>query len=283
LGLSVLGAVSFDRFNSHVRYPEEVTYGMGLQILSVVPKIPTHRNGAALHSTHADEAFRELRMSLINAAGSARPVTVTISSPGSGDGKSFVASNLAIVFAAQGFRTLIIDGDVRRGQLHRTFGKKRTPGLTDFLAGQATQSEIVRETEFADVCLITSGTRMAEGPELLGSHTMSQLLMGLRASFDAIIVDSAPLGAGIDAYALGTLTRDLVVVMRTGSTGRAFAAAKLSVLDRLPIRVLGAVLNGAPPNDFAYRQYSYLPGYEVEMATSSRSFSTVDDDPSPAT
>src|SRR5690606_33534104 len=116
---------------------------------------------------------------------------------------------------------------------------------------------------FPRVSLIGAGTRMTHGPELLGSAAMAQLLVNLRSRFDAIIVDSAPLGAGVDAFALGTITRNLVLVVRTGATDRAFAAAKLHVLDRLPIRVLGAVLNGAPRGDSAYRYYSYIPGYSV--------------------
>jgi polysaccharide biosynthesis transport protein len=269
LGLSVVGVVTVDRLDSHVRYPEEVTYGMGLQILSVVPKVIRSRRGENDPTTHVEEAFRELRMSLIHAAGSARPIAITISSPGSGDGKSFVASNLALTFAVQGLRTLIIDGDVRRGQLHRTLDAQRTPGLTDWLAGNVDEAQILQATRFPNVYLIGTGTQMAEAPELLSSPAMSQLLTSLRAQFDVILVDSPPLGAGIDAYALGSMTRDMIVVLRTGSTERAYAAAKLSVLDRLPIRVVGAVLNGAPPNDSAYRQYSYLPGYSVATTSAS--------------
>lgn len=262
LGISVLGTVVVDRLDSHVRYPEEITHGMGLQILGVIPHVkPAGEEAEA--TTHAAESFRELRLSLIHAHGSAGPVVLTISSPGSGDGKSFVASNLALAFADQGFRTLLIDGDIRRGGLHRTLEVERIPGLTDFLAGNASQEEIVQTTRFPRVSLIGAGTRMAQGPELLGSAAMAQLLVNLRGRFDAVIVDSAPLGAGVDAFALGTVTRNLVLVVRTGATDRAFAAAKLHVLDRLPIRVLGAVLNGAPIDDSAYRYYSYIPGYAV--------------------
>ena len=105
---------------------------------------------------------------------------------------------------------------------------------------------------------------MARGPELLGSAAMSQLLLKLRSQFGVILVDSAPLGAGVDAFALGTHTRNLVLVVRTGSTDRALAQAKLELLDRLPIRLLGAVMNGTPTDSGIYRYYSYLPGYSVE-------------------
>jgi len=77
-------------------------------------------------------------------------------------------------------------------------------------------------------------------------------------------VDSPPLDAGVDAYLLGTLTANLLLVLRTGVTDRELATAKLGVLDRLPVRVLGAVLNDVEPRG-AYRYYSYsLEGYELK-------------------
>src|SRR5256886_1631841 len=101
------------------------------------------------------------------------------------------------------------------------------------------------------------------GGELLGSQTMSQLLTTLRPSYDVILVDSPPLSAGVDPLILGTLTGHLVVVLRTGFSHRDMASAKLEVLQRLPVRLLGAILNAVPAGE-AYRYYSYyLPGYET--------------------
>ena len=92
---------------------------------------------------------------------------------------------------------------------------------------------------------------------------MSQLVTALRPSYDVILVDSPPLSAGVDPLILGTLTGHLVVVLRTGYSHRDVAAAKLEVLQRLPIRLLGAILNAVPAGA-AYRYYSYyLPGYEA--------------------
>jgi len=264
LGLSVAGAILHDRIDPRVRYPEQVTGELGLQILASVPNVA--EGSAQLteeNSAHASEAFRELRLNLQYAHGNAGPVMVTITSPESGDGKSFITANLAIAFAEQGYRTLIIDGDIRRGRLHRLLGVERVPGLTDYLAGSASLEEVLQPTQFAGVSLITAGTRMPNGPELLGSSSMGELIMGLRSRFDTILVDSAPLGAGVDPYVLGTITRNLLLVLRTGSTNRTFAGAKIDLLDRLPIRLLGVALNGVPQSKL-YRSYSYLPGYKIE-------------------
>ena len=92
---------------------------------------------------------------------------------------------------------------------------------------------------------------------------MSQLFTALRPNYDVILIDSPPLSAGVDPLILGTLTGHLVVVLRTGFSHRDMAAAKLEVLHRLPVRLLGAILNAVPAGD-AYRYYSYyLPGYEA--------------------
>ncbi len=264
LGLSLAGVILLDRFDPRVRYPEEITHGMGLPILGLVPTVKqlNGKNGDQA-TLHAAEAFREIRMNLEHAHGAAGPVMLTITSPGSGDGKSFLASNLALAFADQGYRTLIIDGDIRRGTLHRTLGINRVPGLTDYLTGSVTLGDVLQPTKYPNVFLIGAGTRMTNGPELLNSKQMSALLIDLKQRFGAILVDSPPLGAGIDAFALGTLTRNLLLVLRTGTTDRAMAMAKLGMLDRLPIRLLGAILNGAPSGSGAYRYYSYISGYEV--------------------
>jgi capsular exopolysaccharide synthesis family protein len=264
LGLAVLGVVAADRFDPRVRYPEEITQGMGLAVLGVVPNVKqVTGHGARDATAHAAESFREIRLNLMHAHGAAGPLMLTVTSPGSGDGKSFITSNLALAFADQGYRTLVVDGDTRRGSLHNTLGVRRVPGLTDYLAGNATQDEVLQSTQYPNVYLIGAGTRMSNGPELLGSTAMSQLLVSLRPHFGAILLDSPPLGAGIDAFALGTLTRNLLLVLRTGATDRALATAKLGMLDRLPVRLLGAILNGTPPNSGLYRYYSYLSGYDV--------------------
>ncbi len=212
----------------------------------------------------AVEALRGIRLNLAHAYGAAGPLLVTITSPGRGDGKSFVSSNLALAFADAGHRVLLIDGDIRRGALHRVLGAQRQPGLIDFLSGDADRAAIVQETDYPRLSFIGCGTRVHHGPELLGSPPMQRFMAEMRAGYDVIVVDSPPLAAGIDAFILGTLTGNLALVLRAGVTDRQLAEAKLDALERLPIRLLGAIVNDVPAQG-AYRYYSYyLSGYEVE-------------------
>jgi len=267
IGLAVAAPVLLDRVDSRLRYPEQVTNDLGLPILGAVPHIAAGngrgKDGGRAVSVTAVEALREIRLNLAHAFGAAGPLMTTITSPGAGDGKSFIASNLALAFADLGHRTLIIDGDIRRGQLHRLLGSVRVPGLTDFLSGNATTEEIVQATSYDSLDVIACGTRMQAGPELLGSSAMVNLVRDLRGSYDVILIDSPPLGAGVDPFLLSTLTGNALMVLRTGRTDREFAAAKLELLDRLPVRMLGAVLNDVPSTG-AYRYYSYVSDYASE-------------------
>ncbi len=264
LGVGILSAVVLDRVDRRLHYPQQVTDAMGLTILGAVPRVHRSRGRADDGAGQAIEALRGIRLNLQHAHGTAGPVLVTITSPGRADGKSFIASNLALAFADGGHRTLLIDGDVRRGSLHRVLNASRKPGLTDALAGTVPAEQVVQRTPFAGLWFIGCGTRMHTGAELLSSTAMACFLGGLRTTYSVILVDSAPLAAGVDAYALGTLTGSVLMVLRTGVSDRELAEAKLEVLSRLPVRVLGAVLNDLRPNG-AYRYYSYyLQGYDLQ-------------------
>src|SRR3989454_7266926 len=141
LGLAIAGAVLLDRADPRVRYPDQVSREMGLPILGVLPHFKGRDNGNGADRTPRDvvqlvEALRGVCLNLVYAYGAAGPMLVTITSPGPGDGKSFLAANLAHTFAEGGHRTLLVDADVRRGVLHRRLAARRRPGLTDCLRGE---------------------------------------------------------------------------------------------------------------------------------------------------
>jgi succinoglycan biosynthesis transport protein ExoP len=266
LGAGVAGAVLLDRADPKIRDPQQVMRAMGLPILGAVPHLQRGNGkgrGSEDDDTSAVEALRGIRLNAHHAYGAAGPVLITVTSPGRGDGKSFVTSNLAQAFAQVGYRTLLIDGDVRCGALHRFVKCVRRPGLTDVLSGRVTPDQVVQATPHPLLSFIGAGSRLQRGPELLCSEAVPRLISTMRPHFDAILVDSAPLAAGVDPCALGTATGSLLVVLRTGVTDRLIAEAKVELLRRLPIRVLGIVLNDVRPGA-AYSYYAYsLTGYSV--------------------
>jgi capsular exopolysaccharide synthesis family protein len=264
LGLVVLGVLLLDKLDRRVRFPEEVTHGLRLPILAAIPNLK-NANGkgrrTAENTSHVIEAFRGLRMTLLQERGHQGCLVTAITSPGSGDGKSFISVNLAFALADQGYRTLLIDGDIRRGGLHHFLGGVRKPGLTDYLAGTVSREKVIQPTAYPLLDLLASGRRLHTGPELLGSPGLRDLVRELRSQYAVILIDTPPLGAGVDPFVLGIAAGNMVLVLRTGLSDMQFTEAKLNVLDRLPVRMLGAILNGVPSGG-AYRYYGYIAGYE---------------------
>jgi succinoglycan biosynthesis transport protein ExoP len=269
LGAGLALALLLDVTDKRVRYVDQISAGLGLTILGVIPEIRRVKGEqpSADEAAQVIEAFRTVRLNLAHTV-SQNPVMLTVSSPAPGDGKSLVASNLALSFAESGYRSLLIDGDTRRGELHRTFGAERRPGLLDYLAGEIPMESLLRPTTHPQLQLITGGSRKRNAPELLGTARMRELIENMRERFDVVIVDSPPMGAGIDPFVLGTITGNLMLVLRAGSTERDLAEAKLQIVDQLPIRLVGAVLNDvrASMNDYKYYSYSYGYGAVDEDA-----------------
>lgn len=261
-GLGFLGIVMIDRADRRLRFPEEVTHSLGLTILGTVPHLHRRRDGNLTeeNAEQVIESLRAIRLSLMHAYGGNGSLVVAVTSPGIGDGKSFVTSNLALAFTELGYSTLLIDGDVRRGCIHKLVGGTRRPGLTDLLNGDVTLDDAVQESRLPGLSVITCGTRMARGPELLARPEFRNVLETLRNRFEVVLVDCPPVGAAVDPLVIGTLTGNMVFVLRNGVTDRDFAEAKLTAIDRLPVRLLGAVLNDVSSKG-VYRYYSYLPGY----------------------
>jgi capsular exopolysaccharide synthesis family protein len=263
LMLGAGGAFLADRLGRSIAGRPQVQR-LGLPVVGVVPHYGRDANAKGQNSPDVVlEGFRGIRLTLTNMYDAAGPIVLTVTSPGKGDGKSFVSSNLALAFAYANRRTLLVDADLRRGALHRVVNLPRKPGLTDFLVGDSPRELVLKPTTYAPLDFLPSGSRRRDAPELMGSPRMADLVSSLRSIYDVIILDTPPLGAGVDALGLATLAGNLLMVLRLGRTDRQLAEAKLDILRRLPLRLSGAVLNDVR-NGSEYRAYAYyLDGYEV--------------------
>ena len=268
LGVGVGLAMLLDALDGKVRYPEQVTDDLGLAIAGAVPKFP--KGGANARSpeqmSQLVESIRTIRMHIRQAAG--MPLSIAVSSPSPGDGKSFISSNLAMSFAEAGFRTILIDSDTRRGKLHETFNLPNSLGLTDYLLGRTDLESVKRTTGNELLTVITRGKQNPKSPELLASSVLPALAEELRRSYTVVVFDTPPLSAGIDAYAIASAAQNLLVVLRVGVTHRRLAAAKIKLVDRLPVRLVGAVLNCVKLNA-EFDTYRYAYGYGVDEEQSS--------------
>ena len=268
IGLAAAGVLAFllDRYDPRFRYPEQATDELGLEIIGAIPAVTPHELRAQPDAMQLVEAFRTVRLSVAQAADPSGRVLVTISSPNAGDGKSMISANLAQSFADAGCRTLLVDGDIRRGELDKRFSLPRTPGLLDYVTGEATLEEVLHETGNEKLWLMTRGTQQQRGPELLMSPVLPDLMTELQRRFEAVIVDCSPLGAGIDPFVLGAATGNMLLVLRAGESNRKLAEAKLKLITKLPIRLLGVVLNDVHlAGDFQYYAYSYSDSEQAKL------------------
>ena len=257
LGLAIVGVIVREGTDTRVRTPEQVTRGMHLQILGAIPHVGSRTFGgdAALPVIEALRALR-LRVLHSHSQNGNGPLMLTVTSPAMGEGKSFVSSNLALSFADAGYRTLLVDGDLRRGAQHVVMGTDMRPGLTDVLAGQAQIQEAVKDTNHIGLSFLPAGTRMHRAPELLLSQKLKASIDEVKGNFDIIIVDSPPLAAGVDTIVLGTITKNMMLVLRSGRSELELASAKLEGMDTLPVQIIGAVLNDVRDGG-AFRHYTY--------------------------
>jgi capsular exopolysaccharide synthesis family protein len=209
------------------------------------------------------EAFRSLRLQLHQLAEPGEPLVYAVTSSTRADGKSTVSHNLALSFAEGGYRTLLIDADTRCGLQHEVFSLSRRPGLIDQLTDRATLDDVLRPSGHERLTLLTCGSRERTNPKVVAGVGFSKLLAELRGRFDVIIVDTPPLGAGADAFALSVASGNVLLVLRHGKTDLKMVQAKLDVLRRLPIRTIGAVLNGIRAQG-AFKYYTAAPVYYSE-------------------
>ena len=260
---AILLALILERLDKRIRYTHQVRQELGLGVIGAVPHAAQELTPNPLDVMQLLESFRLLRLNVSYAATNDRRLMLTVTSAGAGEGKSIVSSNLALSFASGGYKTLLIDGDLRRGCLHTTFATDRRPGLVDVLRGTAPIEKSLRPTSESRLTLLPSGSRLASAPELLTSAAFHELIKSLQADFDVILLDSPPLAAGMDPYALCVSTGNALFVVRLAKTDAAQARQRLESLERFPVNVMGAVINDVQPSGGLNNEYSYLPGYAI--------------------
>jgi capsular exopolysaccharide synthesis family protein len=182
-----------------------------------------------------------------------------VSSPLPNDGKSMVCYNLAIAFAQQGKRVLIVDADMRKSKVHRLFRVQKNPGLSEVLTGRVSFETAVRpHSAVENLWALPAGIVPPNPSELVGSSHWDNLLTLLRGRYDLILIDSPPILLVTDAVILSSKVDGTIVVIRSGTTARTVLARISEWMDRSAGRQLGFVLNAV---DTRSVEYYYTYGY----------------------
>ncbi|MCM3652942.1 CpsD/CapB family tyrosine-protein kinase [Metabacillus litoralis] len=201
------------------------------------------------------EQFRTVRTNIQFTSVDEELQTMIVTSSGPAEGKSTVTANLAVVFAQQGKRVLLIDADLRKPTAHYTFRTENHVGLSNVLTRQATLEEAVKPTDQDNLWVMTSGPIPPNPSELLGSRGMNALLELAKNEYDVIILDSPPVLVVTDAQVLANLADGVVLVVSSGKTEIESAKKAKELLESAKAKILGVVLNNKKIEDSQYYYY----------------------------
>jgi capsular exopolysaccharide synthesis family protein len=181
--------------------------------------------------------------------------TLMITSSGPGEGKSTTAANLGVVFAQLGKKVLLVDADLRKPTVHRSFGVNNLHGFTTVLTKQATLASTVLDTEEKDLFILTSGPVPPNPAELLSSKSMEQFIEEAKEQFDYVIFDTPPLLAVADPQILANKVDGSIFVVYSGKTDIDQAKKAKDLLQNAQSKLIGVVLNHKEVKNNEYYYY----------------------------
>jgi len=206
-------------------------------------------------SSIVSESIRRLKNNIIFQNSDNVPKTIALTSSEKGEGKSTIACNLAVAFADEGHKTLIIDTDFRRPRVHTLFGLSNDNGISNLINGESAASEIIQNTEIKYLKVISAGSN-TERPESLVNHkNFGLFLEKMEKLFDVIILDTPPFGIISDSTSLLRKADATVVVAKYRKTNREVYMHTLEELRRINANVCGMVLNDFEPRKDPASQY----------------------------
>jgi capsular exopolysaccharide synthesis family protein len=209
------------------------------------------------------EQFRTIRTNIQFSMVDKNLKSLVVTSSGPWEGKSTTSANLASVFADQGKRVLLVDADLRKPTLQRTFGLHNVEGLTTLLTSPEKDiSEVINKIEGTALFALSSGPIPPNPSELLNSNRMTFLIGKLEEAFDIIIYDMPPITSVTDAQIMATKTDGVIFVIRHGVSQKDSVSHAKGLLDMVNANVLGVVFNGVDKKtSSAYDYYGYGHGY----------------------
>jgi capsular exopolysaccharide synthesis family protein len=260
--------IAVDLASKTVRTEKELKKILNIDILESIPKITLKRrsrkiiavnglsdklivNGVRFKHNYVNELFRLLRTKiLLRFPGGGPEKTIVITSLESNVGKSLIASNIAIAMAQQNLKTVLIDGDLRVGTIHRFFNISRSPGLSEFLAtdpaGKDSFSDVILQaTTIPNLSAIPCGNPAANASELIASERLRDLITMLIEKHDVVILDAPPIGIVADALSVIGFFSHYLLAIRAGQTRIVDLKEKIAENSQLRSKLMGVVLNFA--------------------------------------
>jgi polysaccharide biosynthesis transport protein len=265
--LAVGLAFFFEYMDNRIKSPEEMKQHLGLPFLGMVPALfdsgvdsPLINKGVP---NNFSESFRAVRTNLLFSSADEGGRSIVVTSTAPGEGKTVVASNLAMALAQAGQRVLLIDADMRKPRVHLVFEMLQEPGLSNVLVGNAKSSEAIRTTTVPGLWVMPAGLLPPNPAELLGSKRFKDFMASLGGHFDWVMIDTPPVMAVTDSSVVAHLVNGVLFVVGAEMTNRHAAVRALEQLGHARAKFVGTVLNRV---DLQHNSYYYSPYYRREYS-----------------
>lgn len=282
LGSAIFGAiilggliiVALELMDNGFRSIEQLDQRTGVPALAFVPDISALRKKADTldflldnpSSSFAD-AIRTVHWSVSLGRPQSPPKTVLVTSSLPDEGKSTIASSLAITQGQSGRRTLLIDADIRRPSIHDIFNVDSKPGLVEYLTGQSELHEVIQSNHCGPgVGVISSGSLPQDVPNILASERMRELLQAASSKYELIVIDSPPVMVGADVRLLCGIADATILAVRWGKTPRRTVGLSLKNLQTSGAKLAGTVLTMVDVRQYAKYSYGDSGAYTGELA-----------------
>ncbi len=276
-----VGMVVFRRtLHRGVEDPKVIESRLGLPVIVTIPhseqQIALHQKMRTKTGGHhllvqsapedlAVESLRSLRTSLAFTMMDAQNHAIMISGPSPSIGKSFVSSNLATVLAQVGAKVLLVDGDMRKGNLHLYFGiDSRKGGLSEVLAGVKQWKSVVHTTEIPGLEVISTGILPPNPSELLMSGHFADFVQEVSTAYDLVIIDAPPVLAVTDPVIIGSQVGTCLLLAKAKAHPLDEIRTAIKRFERAGIQVKGCIFNDVPAINVGYRYYRYTYHYNYK-------------------
>lgn len=265
-----------NRLDDRLETPEDIEEQLEEPILGQLPEVEKkhYKEGYLLltrmktHTMFA-ESLRGVRSALLLSPEGTSKRMLAVTSAVPGDGKTTFTTNFAVTLAHAGNRTLLIDADLRRGNIHGYFEQPLEGGFSEVLQGKLDTKEAIRETGIQNLFFMRAGERPANPSELLIGSGTKELIMQLRQEFDYVVFDCPPLTAIDDTFSIAAYLDGLFFVVRAGRTSIRFARMGLNTVRQRGAPILGLIVNGVPIDNpyYYYTTYYYASYYHRPIAS----------------
>ncbi|MFH1320585.1 MAG: polysaccharide biosynthesis tyrosine autokinase, partial [Bacteroidota bacterium] len=270
-GLVIAGLVVFllEYFNEKIADRNDLEKCTKIPVLSIVGHNKNESDLVVVDHPRSliSESFRSIRTSINYLAGGKEKLSVLVTSSVSKEGKTFCSINLASAFAIMGKKTVILGADLRKPKIFQNFNLTNEKGITNYLIGRVTLSEIIQHSQYENIDIITAGPIPPNPTELIGNKNMENLMIELKELYDIIIIDTPPLCLVTDSLLLSKYSDVNIYVVRHNLTKRKDLNLINEYFDDKKIQNLGIIVNDYKQNKIGYGwgyTYDYTSYYEEE-------------------